>query len=443
MRVLLACALLAFAVPARAQAPAPAPGDSLGQFLQGLADSTDASYGTQSVTFDTTGLDTLAMNALTRPPAIPRRVSTMAIYPLAGFHRAEGWILGAGGRVGSRSAGWLEASGTYSFSNEEGRYAFGYRRTLLYAGSQLRRTLVDRGQILPGTTRLDLELRYARESLPFAPEHATPRIGNPDAFLTGNTSSSLYERRGFEGTLTLWTGDWRLQGGVRDAKEEAMPLVNDWTLFTRPENVPANLLADRDEYTEPFGSVGWLRSDLELGALAEYRGGGGDRWRARGVLAKALNVGRAVKAYAQAEYGAAAANGPYQRTFWIGGPRAVPTLVMDSGGFDHMLLGKLEFIEAHDVLKGLGLPHPDWLVLQPLFGARAGATWDRGEDVLFAKPPSEAWAGSVYGGLAYRLGIPETDVFVRMFVAFPVGPHSGQTTFRVMIRTPFDLLGRL
>ena len=108
-----------------------------------------------------------------------------------------------------------------------------------------------------------------------------------------------------------------------------------------------------------------------------------------------------------------------------------------------MMLGRLEFIEATDVLKATGLPHPDWLVLQPLFGLRAGATWNRADDALFAKPPSEAWAGSAYAGLAYRLGIPEPDVFLRMFVAFPIGSNAGQTTFRVMVRAPFDLLGRL
>jgi hypothetical protein len=240
--------------------------------------------------------------------------------------------------------------------------------------------------------------------------------------------------------LTLWTGDWKLEGGYRDAKEENMPLVNDWTLFTRAENVPANLPGAAQDYSEPFGSIGWMRNDLELGALAEYEGSG-DRWRARGVLAKALNLGKPLKAYAQFEYGATATDAPLQRRFWIGGPRAVPTLVMDSGGGDHLMLARLEFIEAHDVLEMTGIPHPDWLVLQPLFGARAGATWDR--DAVFAKPPSQAWAGSAYAGLAYRLGIPEADVFLRMFVAFPVGPNAGQTTFRVALRAPFDLLGRL
>jgi hypothetical protein len=145
-RLLLALALLATPVLAQtpAPAPAPAPDDSLGSFLKSLSDSTDASYGAQSVTFDTTGIDTLALNALSRPPAIARRTHPLSLTPLVGFHRAEGWIAGAGGRVGSRQAGWLELSGTYGFSNKEGRYDASWRRTLLWRGPQLRRTLIER-----------------------------------------------------------------------------------------------------------------------------------------------------------------------------------------------------------------------------------------------------------------------------------------------------------
>jgi hypothetical protein len=439
MKRLLVLALLAFASPAFAQAPA----DSLDSFLKGLADSTDAAYGAQSVTFDTSGIDTLAMNALTRPPAIDRRVKPLSVAPLLGFHRAEGWIAGLGGRFGSRKAGWLEASGTYGFSNKEGRYAAGYRRTLLWRGPQLRRTLVERGRIFPGTTRLDAEVRYARASLPFAPEHSTPRLGNPDAFITGKTSSSLYEQRGWEAALTFWHGDVRLEAGVRHEDEQPMPLVNDWTLLTKDAEVPPNTLAAFDRYTEPFGSIGWLRTDIEAGALLEYRGTSSDRWRMRGVLAKALRLGPPIKAYAQVEYGAAARAAPRQRRFEFGGPRAIPTLDIDTGGTDHMILGKVEFIEAHDLLNAVHLPHPDWLVLQPLVGVHGGALWDHPSNSVLARVPGEAWVGSAYAGVAYRLGIPEPDVLLRMYVAWPIGPNSGDTTFRMSVRAPFDLLGRL
>jgi hypothetical protein len=108
-----------------------------------------------------------------------------------------------------------------------------------------------------------------------------------------------------------------------------------------------------------------------------------------------------------------------------------------------MLLGKLEFVEAHDLLRSIGLPHPDWLVLQPMLFVQGGALWDTGRDVAFARPPAQAWVGAAGAGLVYRIGIPEPDVIVRTYVAWPIGPNSGDATFRVSLGTTFDLLGRL
>ena len=370
--LLLALAVVSMAAPSQAFAEDAAP-DSLGAYFKSLSDSTDASYGAQSVTFDTTGLDSLALGALDRPPRIERRRRGLAITPLLGFHRAEGWIVGAGWGLGSRGAGWLDASGTYGFANREGRYAAGYRRTLFYHGPRSSRVLAEPGRIVDQATRLDVELRYARASLSFMPEHASARLFNLSAILTGKDSPSLYEQRGATGALTLWTGDWRLGVGVRHAREEAMFLETNWVLVGNRSAVPPNMPARTDEYTEPFGDIGFYRSDWELGALVEGRGGGSDRWRMRGVLAKALRLGGLVKAYAQIEGGAAAANAPPQRRFELGGTRAVPTLPVGVGGTDHLLLGKIEFIEAHDLLRVVGLPHPDWLVLQPLVLFHGGA----------------------------------------------------------------------
>jgi hypothetical protein len=222
-----------------------------------------------------------------------------------------------------------------------------------------------------------------------------------------------------------------------------MPTVNDWTLLTRDEDGPPNRLATRDRYTEPFGSLAYQRTDWEFGALLEGRGGGEDRWRLRGVLAKGLRLGSSIKAFAQVEGGAAASSAPRQRRFELGGSRAVPTLPIGTGGTDHLLLGKVEFVESHDVLKSVGLPHPDWLVLQPMLFAQGGALWNDGRSVVFAGPTKNAWVGTAGAGLVYRLGIPEPDVLARVYVAWPIGPNSGDTTVRFTLGTTFDLLGRL
>jgi len=441
----ITCALvLATACHAAAHAQAPAPTDSLGAFFKGLSDSTDASYGEQSVVFDTTGLDSLAASALANPPHIKKRGGALLLAPLLGYHRAEGTIVGLASRVGAPSAGWLSMSGTYSFGNQGGRYSFGYRRTLLYHGLMRGRALADAGRILDGATRLDLDLGYARSSLPFMPEHAGMRLWNIEPVLTGKGSASLYEQRGATGSLTFWTGDWRLLAGVRHEIEQPMSVVSDWTLL-HAGDVPPNTTAQYDEYTEPFGSIGFWRGDWELAGLIDAHGGGADRWRLRGVLAKAFRLGPSVKFRMQFEGGATAAHAPRQRRFEIGGDRAVASVPLGTGGTDHLLLGKFEFIESHDVLKAIGIGHPDWLVLQPMATFQTGVVWDdpAGRDVVFSKPPPEPWRSSLGAGLALRLGVPDPDVMLRLYVGWPVGPEGGSTEFRSSVSKRFDLLGRL
>ena len=440
---LVVAGALALAVPAARAADAPA--DSLGDFLKGLSDSTDTSYGSASVTFDTAGIDSLAANALIKPPKIGRQGSSLTWAPLLGYHRAEGFIAGAFAQMGSRKSGWLSLTGTYGFDNHQGRYAFDYRRVLLYRGPRRDRSLAFRSHIYEHATRLDLDLGYARASEPFVPEHSTRRLFNMSPVYNGHSSSSLYEQLGAYGSLTLWTGDWRFTGGVRNVVEHAMDLVSPWTLFGDQASLPPNVAAVRDDYTEPFGSVAFWRGDWELGALLEARGGGDERWWVRGALAKAFRMGPPVKTTLQFEYGATAANGPPQRKFGIGGPFMVSTLPIESGLGDHLLGGKMEAIEAHDLLRAIGLPHPDWLVVQPGLMADAGVTWNdpAGRSIVFSKPPGNLWYGSVGPGLVWRIGMPDPDVMARAYVMWPVGPGGGAAQYRFAIGRTFSFLGAL
>ena len=441
--VILAIALLASSAPLVQAEDAPV--DSLGAFFKGLADSTDASYGTQSVVFDTTGLDSLAAGALSHPPKVKRRSGSLQLAPLLGYHRAEGTIVGLTSRIGTPAAGWVSMGGTYSFGNQQARYAFGYRRTLLYHGLRRTAALVLPGRILDGATRLDVNIEYARSSLAFMPEHAGHRLWNIEPVLSGRGSASLYEQRGITGSLTLWTGDWRFVGGARHVNEDPMYIVTDWTLFHAADAAPPNTLAKDEEFTEPFGSLGFRRGDWELAGLIDARGGGADRWRLRGVLAKALRFGPSLKINTQIEAGATAAIAPRQRRFEIGGDRALPSIPLGTGGTDHLLVAKFEFIEAHDVLRAIGIGHPDWLVLQPMATFQSGVVWDdpAGRDVVFSMPPSAAWRSSAGVGLALRLGVPDPDTMMRFYLGLPVGPDAGKTQLRASLSTAFDLLGPL
>ena len=443
--VLALAALLAFPGPAAAQAPepGPAPADSLTRFLEELTDSTDLQFGSTSVAFDTLGLDTLEANALTLPSPIVSRRRFRTMWPIVGYHRATGFTAGLGLRTGSPALGVFDLRGSYATSAKLGRYAFAWRKTIWAPGPAVGyyRTMAP-GRI-GERTRLDLDLRYARENLAFMPEHADPDNGALGAFISGTGEQSIYESRGWSAGLTLWTGDWRFRGGVLAAHDKPLPVATRFSLFGKEEDVAENTAALDDEYVDPYGGIAFWRPDLEFGGTLDGTAGGGDRWRLHGVVVKALRLGSHFKWAMQVEGGAAAALAPRQRRFEIGGAVAVPTLLYGQGGTDHMLFGRGELTASTDVLKTLGLPHPAWLVLQPSLFVDAGSVWDAGRDVVFASPPSNSWVGAAGGGFTWKIGIPEPDVSMRMWMSWPVGPNSGEPRFNFSVGRMFPLLKQL
>ncbi len=440
-------ALAALEGPAHAQAPEPAPPDSLAEFFKGLADSTDASFGATSVAFDTTGLDSLIAHHGRGPGVTGRTRGDLRTswFPVLGFHRASGPVLGAGMVVSSAPFGVLTMRGSYGFDNKAGRYEFGYRRNLWHPGQRITRYENLSGGRIGEGTRLDVDLRYARETVAFMPEHADPDNGAVGSFMNGRVAQSVYEMRGFTGRLLFWTGDWAFHAGYRNAKDRMMPLVTRWSLFGAEDQVPINTLATDESYSEPLGGIAFRRIDWELGARLDARGGGSDRWRIRGVLGKAFRLGQSLKTHIQIEGGAAAANAPRQRRFEIGGAKLIPSLPYGVGGTDHLLGAKVEFTHAANVLQSIGLRKPDWLVLQPLFFAQAAAAWDDpgGRNVVFSKPPGEFWRGTAGFGMISRFGIPDPDVWWRIELGWPVGTQSGDLTLNFSLGRRFDLLGTL
>jgi hypothetical protein len=443
-RLALVLALLAAAGPAAAQAPTPAPSDSIFKLLRALSDSTDADFGAATVEFDTTGLDTLVASALTRPATPPPARHVRSLYPVLNYNRTAGAIAGAGVRVGSQPTGFLDLQGSYATSPKLGRYAFAYRRTLRAPAGPIPAFQASAPGRIGRRERLDLELRYAREMLPMMPEHADPDAGGIGTLMSGTNSQSVFERRGFQGALALWTGDWLFRAGVTSAQDKALPVATRYSFFGEEADVPENTPADADDFTEPFAEVGFLRRDWDFAGTVSARGTG-DRRRLRGAAGKSWRLGSSLKLNTEFEAGATAAAAPRQRRFEIGGAKAVPSLPYGQGGTDHLLLTHFELTGAVNVLETLGLPHPEWLVLHPSVFMDYGSVWDdpAGRDVVFSMPPGENWAGAAGGGFSWRLGIPEPDVTMRMWMAWPVGPRGGDPQFNFTVGRTFELVGRL
>lgn len=440
-----AAAVALLPAPGRAQAPAgPAaalPADSLGSFLQGLADSTDAYFGENSVAFDTTGLDSLLGVKWTEARARRNRLDLRPL-PIVGFHRATGVRLGAVAEMAGPFTGIFRLGGEYGFSDQGGRYQVGWRGTLWRSPrARWRFDRFARARIGDGP-RVDFEARYARETLPFMPEHAGRDYGGLQAFFFGTDEQDVYERRGGEAGLTGWAGDWRVAAGLRHADERAMPLATDWSVFGHAADVVPVEPARTDRYTEPFGGVGFSRPDWQMVGAAEARGGGADRWRLHAALGKAFDLPGDARAVFQAEGGAAPAAAPRQRRFEVGGSRALPSLQYGTGGGDHLLLGSAALIYGHDVLRMIGLRPPDFVVLQPEIFAQAGAVWDdpARRDVVFSKPPGAAWKGTAGFALLYRLGVPDPESFFKIVFGWPVGRDAGSFTMNLALRTTFDLI---
>lgn len=443
MRRSLFLAILLVALGAVRAGAQDAPSDSLDLYLHDLADSTDQYFGGPTATFDTTGLDSLYQVARVHPLKLSTGGGT-SIYPVVRYHRTEGPVLGAGASLTHVGGGTAQVWGSYGFSGQSGRYAAGWQRMLFHSGKTRPESRYESGSIGNGT-RLDFFARYARETLPIMPEHAAIDLGGASALVSGLNEQSVYEQRGVATGLTLWTTDFRFQAGFRHALDQPMRVETEFSFFGDKDDVPFNTAARHDEYSEAFGGVGFSRPDWDFGGVLDARDGGGDRWRLRAALGKSLRVTRAFRASLQVEGGAAAAHAPRQRLFEIGGARAVPSLPYGDEFGDHLLLGKLELMYGKGILETLNIGHPRWLVLQPFGFWNSGAAWQdpAQRDIVFSKPPEDAFHHAAGFGLALRAGVPDPDTYFRFYLAFPLGQDSGGVLPRFTIRVPLDLLGKL
>ena len=442
-RTLFFALLLVVAGAGRAGAQTAPPADSLDLYLHTLADSTNDYFGAPSATFDTTGLDSLFQVARVHPLKLARG-GAVSLYPVARYHRTEGAVLGAGARATSVLGGVANVWGSYGFAGKQGRYAAGWTRTLWRPGQVRPSERYVAGRIGNGT-RLDFSARYARETLPMMPEHAAIDFGGASSLVTGLNEQSVYEQRGVTTELTMWAGDWRFLAGYRHALDQPMDIETDFSFFGDHDDVPLNTQAGHDEYSEGLGGLAFYRADWGFGGVVDARGGGGDRWRLRGALGKNLGVTKNLRASLQVEGGAAAAHAPRQRMFEIGGARAVPSIPYGSESGDHLLLGKLELMYGNGLFETLHIGAPKWLVLQPFGFFQSGAAWDdpAQRDILFSKPPEQAFHQTAGFGLALRTGVPDADTFIRIFLAFRTGHDSGGPLPRLTVRVPLDLLGKL
>ncbi|MBK8229427.1 MAG: hypothetical protein IPK72_02330 [Candidatus Eisenbacteria bacterium] len=432
-RISLVALLMSLAGSSQAQVQVQARPDPLRDFLRGMADSTNVYFGEVSTAFDTTGVDSL-LRAGGNPDLEKDRSleSPLRFSPVRGFHRAEGHSLGLKASYGRAALGRLTAQGSYGFANREGRYRFGYTRNLW--------SRVPEGA-LEDPSRLILDLAYARETLPFAPEHAQGLVSSTAALLRGRDRQSVYESRGAEARLTYQRGALRLAAGYRDAKDSAMPLATRKILLGVNRTAPEVIAARGQNYREGLAAIRTRlfagRARVGLDGRFSHR----ERWRVRGAFAQRVTLRSALDAHLQFEGGLSARLGPVQDRFELGGPLAVPSLGFGDAAGDRLLLGKAELVSGIDLLRTLRLPHPSFVVLHPGIFAHGGATWSRGDGSgEWNAPVSSDWRGAAGLSLVHVPGFPTPATLVRLQVARPIGRESGVTRFSAAFSRWFDLL---
>lgn len=411
---------------------APARPDPLRDFLRDMSDSTDVYFGEVSVAFDTTGVDSLLRAggnpALTKDRSLE---SPLSFSPVRGFHRAEGHTAGVKASYGRAGLGKISAQGTYGFAHREGRYRFGYTRNLW---SRVEGTLGE-------PSRVTLELAYARETRPFAPEHSEPFFSSTSALLRGRDRQSVYESRGAEAMVSYQSGGLRILGGYRDARDSSMPLATHKILFGVNRHAPEVQAAREGRYRE--GLAGFrtrlLGGRARLGSDGRYADR--DRWRARSAFAARATIRSMLDAHLQLEAGLSARRGPAQERFELGGPLAIPSLGFGDESGDRLLLGKAELVSGVDLLRFLRLPHPAFAVLHPGVFTHGGAVWNRGHGAgEWSAPRAEDWRGAAGLSLVHVPGFPTPATLVRLQVAWPIGRESGVTRFSAALSRWFDLL---
>jgi hypothetical protein len=402
--------------------------DPLAPFLRDLADSTDAYFGRSAAPFDTTGNDSLIRVFGSEPP-VPgearHRKAGIRMSPVIGFHRATGQVVGLDVATKDLELSRIDARLSCGLSNKEGRYRLDARRAI---------ALIDSGG---GRGGLRIEAAYSRETLPFAPEHASPLQSEVGAFFTGRDRQDVFERRCGSLGLSLTASDFTAGAGWRFGRDQSMPRATRFTLWGADRAVPLVTPATEGYFSEGFSEFSSdFRHLPRLGAQTTYAGR--DRWRSRIAAAEDFDP-FGFKLNLQMEVGAAAAKGPSQDRFELGGPYAVPSMGYGDESGNRLAFGKIELAHGLDLLKALRIPHPSMVVLHPAVFMQEGAAWTA-SDGRWAVPPDESWRAAAGISLLHLPGIISPSTYVRMQMAWSIRKESGVPRFTLSIGRWDDLV---
>ncbi len=434
---LLVPAMIAWHAPPAAAAPAPAD-TSLREYLGELRDSTDTYFGRSAAPLDTTGLDSALVWGLAHPEAPRGRQSTLTLLPTFRFNRADGPVYG-----GTLGIGRPEHEGRLT-----GRMSWAVGPRDLLGGAAYTRSLI-RG---PAAWRFTAS--GGRRTGIIDRERSDKTFAAFIALTTGSDSRHYMREDGFTLSLERETPVWRGRVGYADELQSPLATTTTWSLWggrADPRvNLPAAFGRNRELHYElgvqlpvvpVFAQASYATSSPRIGSDFDYR-------RMRVAASGDWALGDAFSIVPQAAYGRLTGDAVPQASFFLGGNRSLRSIRGSSRAGTGLALGRIDLIGHDDVLALMHLPHPDAFPVEVGAFAASGVVW--GVDPFGGPtldgtdwPRKQDWLHEVGVQILYRPGFPETDGYLRVSYAWPLGPTDRSGRWMFTYSRALDLVDRI
>lgn len=432
--LIFACAC---AAPAAAAEPAP-PDTALQRYLGSLRDTTDAYFGRSAAPLDTAGLDSALAWSLAHPDA-PRRLQTsFTVVPTFRYNRADGPVYG--GTVGVGRPGRA--------GRVTGRVSWAVGPRDLLGGAAWDKPLTR------GPAEWQFGVSGGRRTQILDRERSDKTWASIRALTTGSDSRHYMREDGFALHVQRETPVWRARIEYADQLQSPLETTTTWSLTgsrADPEfNLPARFGRMREitydlgvqlPFVPVFLQADYSTSSDAIGSDFEYR-------RYRFAASGDWPLGESFSLVPQAGYGRLSGEAVPQAAFYLGGNRSLRSIRGSSLGGTGLALARLDLIGHDDVLTLMRIPHPDAFPIHLGAFAASGAVW--GEDPFGGRtipgvdwPNRQDFLHEAGVQILYRPGIPETDGYLRISYAWPLGASGRDGRWMVTYSRALDLVDRI
>ncbi len=347
-----------------------------------------------------TALDSLGVDAARKRHRVSLRLAFDPGLRLWNYNRVEGLVAGAGVSVRSRGQAdpWVQFQGGYAFGSEQFRHYEALRAPL-------------------GLRGLEVRAHFEERVLPYGSNR--PLWNSVRAFVGGEDARDYLESQG--GAALLHWSRWRsfqLEAGYEAAEEKSAAATTEFALFGDMAPVNDAVQDGTDRAIVGRLRLGTLtRHSARVDAQHRVAGGslGGDfTYNRTDLQLRARRYFWRQELSLLVRYAHTGGTAPVQRLADVGGLSTVRGVKKRAQVGEASLAARLEYLIPYDFFRASDLPLLRRLHLQAVPWGDAARTWDG---------PTEAWIYSAGLGLQHFLGAFDGPTYLRLDVAFPMGPE--------------------